>query len=380
VNGESIEILGWVVPLSEVTKPPSEAGKLLAQPPSEVSKPLSKLPSDLHNPLHNSLHNPPCVKGPEKIFVIWSDYARLTGGDKKRSRRSLYNDLHSGKLLIPVRPVSRGNKKRYYCVEVTDPKLIEKARLLGIRDMTPMVYGKEELSPADDLTFTKLVSHAQPPLNHVSSHAQPPLDHVPCHHLNPQFDLVPDRKGFKKTPLALPEYIEVTGNDQKKSRRTFYRHLHSGKLGFTVWPIYQGRRKRYFVEVDDPEMIKKVRFRKVAQEIVKGKKTICIYIKVPERVLRKVNKISSPESTAYNRFYEFINKEPENILPIKIVFHPVKYFKKRIRIQKEDYQKILQIAEANGLSVGKVITTFLESYMTPNIESPSTETKTNIGG
>jgi hypothetical protein len=209
----------------------------------------------------------------------------------------------------------------------------------------------------------------QPLLDDMPPQPQLPFDLVPSQP-QPHLNLVPEGESPKGMLLLMSDYIRLIKNYKERHRRTFYKDLHSGQLPFPVRVLCRGKRRFYFVEITDPKLIKEVESHKMREKIMKQiEKIIYIHIKVPERISKAVNLISSPEFPDYRQFYEFINQAPAEILPIRLSFCPIKYVERRIRIREEDYKKVLKIAEANDLSLSKVIATLLESYIISNYKT-----------
>lgn len=201
------------------------------------------------------------------------------------------------------------------------------------------------------------------PPDHVAQHPQPPLDDVAQHPHRPS-KVVPDEREPRKVLLSLADYIMLTKDEQKKSRWALYRAFRSGKLGLSAEVLCIGKKRYYFVKVDDPKIIEKAIINKREKEILQmlEKSLSYIYIQVPLNMSQEVDLISSPDNPSYKRFHEFINQSSGVVLLIKTNSNHTPGVKRRIKIRKEDYQKVLEIAKANDLSVGKVIVAFLKSY------------------
>ena len=289
--------------------------------------------------------------------------------------------------------------RKYYFIEVEDPKIkggalfhkeLQKMLEMSQPQLTLDLVTSQRSPPSNDVSNEEgpsfdsmlqpnppsddVTSQPQPSLEDVAQQPHPPFDDVAqqTHHplddvaqqpLLPLAALIGEKKP-QKTLILLADYIRFTKDDKKRSRWTFYRDLHSGKLGFPAKVLFKGKKKYYFIEIEDPKIIERASFHDAIQKMLKMKeKTIYIHIKVPEKISKAVNMISSPDSLDYRRFYEFIDQRPTKVLPIRIDFNPVTYIGRRINIREEDYQKVLRIAEANDLSVSKVIVTLLKSYL-----------------
>jgi|GEM_PF-5909543 len=205
--------------------------------------------------------------------------------------------------------------------------------------------------------------HPQPPLDLVTLHPQPPLDLVTLHP-QPLPDHVSDERKPRKALIPLAAYIMLIKDEQKKSRQALYRDFHSGKLGLPAEVLYNGKKRNFFVEVNDPKIMERAMMLEREKEILKmlEKRLSYIYIQVPLNMSQEVDLISSPDNPSYKRFHEFISQSSGVVLRIKTNSNHMPCIKRRIKIRKEDYQKVLEIAKANDLSVGKVIVAFLKSY------------------
>ncbi len=213
-------------------------------------------------------------------------------------------------------------------------------------------------TPPDHVTL-----HPHPPSDHVTLHPHPPSNHVTLHPQPPP-DHVADERKPRKALISLADYIMLIKDAQKKSRQALYRDFHLGKFGLSAEVLYNGKKRKFFVEVNDPKIIERAIIHKREKgilEVVK-KRSIQIYIKVPMNMSQEVNLISSPDNPGYERFHEFIRQSSGAGLRIKTDSNHMPWIKRRIKMRKEDYQKVLEIAKANELSVGKVIVAFFKSY------------------
>jgi transcriptional regulator with XRE-family HTH domain len=192
----------------------------------------------------------------------------------------------------------------------------------------------------------------------------------------------------KEIFIPLSEFIDFTEVSRKETSRTIYRHLHSGKLGYSVKVIRKKKKGYYFIGIRDKEVIKDFKLYKKACNFLKkkdslqGEKIKKISIRIPDRLGKYLNWVSSPNSPDYREFYRFIGGESTSPLPIKIDIAELNYFvKKRIRIREEDYRKVLKITENNNLTVSKVIEIFLERFAAQTFRvSPEGNHKINKGG
>ncbi len=192
----------------------------------------------------------------------------------------------------------------------------------------------------------------------------------------------------KEIFIPLSEFIDFTEVSRKMTSRTIYRHLHSGKLGYSVKVIRKKKKVYYFIGIRDKEVVEDFKLYKKACNLLKkkdslqGEKIKKISIRIPDRLGKYLNWVSSPTSPDYRGFYRFIGGESTSTLPIKIDLGAVNYFvKKRIRICEEDYRKVLKIAENNNLTVSKVIEIFLESFAAQTFRvSPEGNHKISEGG
>jgi transcriptional regulator with XRE-family HTH domain len=173
----------------------------------------------------------------------------------------------------------------------------------------------------------------------------------------------------KEMFIPLSEFIDFTEVSRKETSRTIYRHLHSGKLGYSVKVIRKKKKGHYFIGIREKEVIEDFKLYKKACNLLKekdslqGEKIKKISIRIPDRLGKYLNWVSSPTSPDYRGFYRFIGGESTNPLPIKIDLGELNYFvQKRIRIREEDYRKVLKIAENNNLTVSKVMEIFLERF------------------
>ena len=351
--GESIEILDRVVP---------------EKPEDFLSKPPS-LMSSLPLPSEDLLGKPPSPSGdfsdekePEKILVLLSDYIKLTKDDKKRCRSSLYNDLHSGKLSLPLRIVSKGNKKKYYFVEVTDPKMIEKVRSHEISKMTSMLFLKEGLSPSGNLGFSTpltLVPHGDTPVPSFKEESG----------ITYEKEMVRGQE-MKEVHLILSDYIKYFAD--KKSRRSIYRQVELGEFPLPVCIKKIRGRKYYFVEIADVEMIELINaLKELKKEKSSHKENIIpVSIKVPEKMVKALNLISSPNCQDYKQLHKFIKEEVMmgklNNVSTTLQLEPIRYEKKHIQMLEKDYQRLKQIASSSDLNISKTLTMLLEAYLMLN--------------
>jgi len=364
VIGESIEILDRVVP---------------EKPKDFLSKPPS-LMSSLPLPSEDLLGKPPSPSGdfsdekePEKILVLLSDYIKLTKDDKKRCRSSLYNDLHSGKLSLPLRIVSKGNKKKYYFVEVTDPKVIEKVRSHEISKMTSMLFLKEGLFPSGNLGFSTpltLVPHGDTPVLTLVPHGDTPVPSFKEESgITYEKEMVRGQE-MKEVHLILSDYIKYFAD--KKSRRSIYRQVELGEFPLPVCIKKIRGRKYYFVEIADVEMIELINaLKELKKEKSSHKENIIpVSIKVPEKMVKALNLISSPNCQDYKQLHKFIKEEVMmgklNNVSTTLQLEPIRYEKKHIQMLEKDYQRLKQIASSSDLNISKTLTMLLEAYLMLN--------------
>jgi hypothetical protein len=271
-------------------------------------------------------------------------------------------------------PMVIGETRKFYLIKVEDLRI--KGGILFHKEFKKV---SEMSQPQLALDLVTLQSHPsdrqpQPSLKDVAQQLHPPLNDV-AQQLHPLSDDVAQqpllsveaftgKKKPKKTLILLADYIRFTKDDKKRSRYAFYRDLHLGKLGLPVKVVCKRKKKYYFIEIEDPKVIERASFHGAIKKMLKMKeKTINIHLRVPEEISKVINMISSPASSDYGRFYEFVDQRPTEVLPIRIDFNPVTYLGRRINIQKKHYQKVLWIAEANDLSVSKVIVTLLKSHL-----------------
>jgi len=188
--------------------------------------------------------------------------------------------------------------------------------------------------------------------------------------------------------IALSEFIDFTEGSRKETSRTVYRHLHSGKLGYPVKVIRKKKKLYFFIGIRDKEVVEDFKLYKKARDLSKNKDSLQrekiknISIRIPDKLGKYLNWVSSPTSPDYREFYRFIGGESTSPLPIKIDSGELNYFvKKRIRIREEDYRKVLKIAENNNLTVSKVIEIFLEHFAAQTFRvSPEGNQKISKGG
>jgi|GEM_PF-4579857 len=267
--------------------------------------------------------------------------------------------------------------------------MVESKEIIGQPEV--ILVNPQETSPPGSDTSACLFSAEKPKRNWADSidlclkGCQPPPDLVTLQPLPPsdqgahlvlpppdqgaQLGQLPPDQGAderkpKKALIPLHYYFMLTKDEQKKSRWAFYRAFHAGKLGLPAEVLYNGKKRKYFVEVNDPKIIERAMMIEREEEILKmiKKRSINIYIKVPMNMSLEVDLISSPNNPGYERFHEFIRQSLGVDLRIKTDSNHVPCIKKKIKIRKEEYQKVLEIAKGNDLSMDKVIVAFLKSY------------------
>ncbi len=170
---------------------------------------------------------------------------------------------------------------------------------------------------------------------------------------------------MKKVHLIISDYIKYFAD--KKSRRTIYYQAKSGRFPLPVFTYEIRGRKHYFVEIADPVMMKIV---KIREKKNKNENVISIDVRVPEKIVKPLNLISSPDCYDYKLFHKFIEetmmKGGLNSVSTTIQFEPVGYEKKHIQMMGKDYRRLKHIAESSHLKISKTLTILLEAYLMLN--------------
>ena len=173
------------------------------------------------------------------------------------------------------------------------------------------------------------------------------------------------RPRMEKVRITLPDYIR--NFTHKKTRSSIYNQVTSGKFPFPVY-IHENRgRKHYFVEIADPGMIKIL---KILKKKMNGENIISIDVKVPQKIIKAINLVSSPDSYDYKHFHKFIGEEvikgKLNNVSTTIQVGPLMYQKEHIRILKKDYRRLKQISDFSNLSISKTLTMLFKAYLMLN--------------
>lgn len=159
-------------------------------------------------------------------------------------------------------------------------------------------------------------------------------------------------------------YYKFNKDQINKSMMTFYKEVKSD-VGKLIGVIKEGRRKRYFMKVEDPREIERVIFSQKCLDLYRSK-LITITIKIPEDLLLASKGISSPDSFQYRGFFNFLSEKNKSFLSFELYFKKVNCVRKKLSLLEADYQRLLQIAENNRLSIGKVIEIALRNFMAYN--------------
>ncbi len=147
-------------------------------------------------------------------------------------------------------------------------------------------------------------------------------------------------------------------------RKLYYR-ANLNQLRFPVVTVYEGKRKRLYLEVDDPRIINKYIFKaklkKMEKELSKRGnflKEIKVIIPKNRAVEIIFNNISTPGIGHYHTFYEFVEREHSDLVLSKMSGGK----KRKIRVFEDDYNKLLKVAKDYGVSVGRMWGILADAY------------------
>jgi len=200
---------------------------------------------------------------------------------------------------------------------------------------------------------------------------------------------VPEEYKEKVKKIGLPSLYELATASEKltnnRSIRTLYRDAEKGKLNVMIIP---GRKKRrFFVMVEDQKekfsldlKIKRcyLFLNKIKSKIIK--------IRVPREISGAVDSISDFDGPAYKRFFNFIEKQPKELIKKEFDFYFEEtevgdYVERRLRVRKEDLEKLLDIAKRNNMNLSKVMEILLRGFLSTTFgKIPEEETIKIKGG
>ena len=188
--------------------------------------------------------------------------------------------------------------------------------------------------------------------------------------------------------IPFSEFVVFNQYPVKKEHwRTTYKHFHSKKLGYSAEPMPGKQGRDHYVRIKDKKAAEEIEDfivwrRKVDRGIsLCGETVRRIRFRIPENLEKHLGWISSPDTYDYDRFYKFIDEKLSSTKIVIDLGSVNSLVEGRIRIYGKDYAKVAKIAENNGLTVGKVIETFLKGYLSQILRiNPGGSKKTDKGG
>lgn len=183
-----------------------------------------------------------------------------------------------------------------------------------------------------------------------------------------------------KAVTSIYNYYKSNENSIKGTMRTVYRRLLSGQEGKKIYVERKGNVNRYYVQVDDPLMAKKIIDENKLNEIIRKhseRKTKIFYIKISSDFSKLAEKISSPIASNYEDFFEVFREENRPYITLDFAFHAPELVRKKMTFYKADYQRISEIAKSNRMEIGKIIEIGLRSLLAQNFTVSSKKEETD---
>lgn len=197
---------------------------------------------------------------------------------------------------------------------------------------------------------------------------------------------VPEEYKGKVKKIGLPSLYEFATVSEKLSKnrsiRSLYRDAERGKLNVIV---LQGKEnRRFFVMVEEPEEKYPLDMRR-GVVISNRTKSKIIKIRVPRKISGAVDSISDFDGPVYRRFFNFIEKQPKELIKEEFDFYfdeteVMDYVERRVRVKKEDLKKLLDIAKRNNMNLSKVMEILLRGFLSTSLGTISEEEVIKIEG